>query len=228
MNILLCSETEERFSPYLDGSLSGVAMAEVQQHLAHCDGCRRSFDDWQAMLGALTALTPVKPPSQLSLQLRVALSHEKARTPRRAWERVKLHWQNTFAPLAVQASAGLASAVLLLGGLVLLVGTFATPEPATARDEPIGTATQPRLLYVAHPDGSDPLASLDGSVVVRVYVDEQGRVYDYRVLSGHEDGQARSALANGMMWSVFEPARAFGEPVPGSIILSLAGVSVPG
>lgn len=228
MSILLCSEMEERFSSYLDGTLTGVAMVEMQEHLEHCGECAQSFAAWRATLNALATLTRVRAPRTLSLQLRIALSHERARTPRSAWEHLCVQWQNTIAPLAVRASAGLASAVLLLGGLLLLVGTFASPEAARAGDEPIGTASQPRLLYVAHPDGSDPLAALNGSVVVRVFVNEQGEVYDYRILSGPENERARSALANGMMWSVFEPAQVFGEPVPGSVILSLAGVSVPG
>ena len=232
MTILLCTEAENQFSSYLDGTLSGVAMGEVQQHLAHCDQCSTSFAQWRGTLAGLSRLGPVKAPPSLALQLRVALSQEKARTTgtllTRLNQRLKLRWQNTVAPLAVQASAGFASAVLLLGTLLLLVGTFATPEPADARDQPIGMASAPRLLYAALPDGSNPVATLNGSVVVRVFVDATGRVYDYRLLSGVADARSRSALASEMLWSVFEPAHVFGEAVRGSVILSLAGVSVPG
>lgn len=228
MNILLCTEVERQFSSYLDGSLSGVAMAEVREHMRHCDACTQGFAEWQETLGALAQMGPVKPPAELALRLRVAISQEKARTPANALDRLKVRWQNTMQPLAVQASAGFASAVLLLGTVLLLVGTFAAPEPASARDEPLGGATAPKLLYTALPDGSFSSTTLDGSFVVRVFVDASGRVYDYRVLSGNEDKSSREALANEMMWSVFEPAHVFGEPVSGSVILSLAGVSVPG
>lgn len=228
MSVLLCSEVEERFSTYLDGSLSGAAMAEVQEHLRHCPACTRSFAAWKATVTALGALRPVRAPEDLSLRLRLAVSHEQARSLRRTCERLWFRWQTSGAPLAMRASAGLVSAVVLLGGVLLLIGTFAAPEPATARDEPIGTAIGPKLLYTVQPDGSDPMAALNGSLVVRVFVDEQGRVYDYRVLSGKEDTRARAVLESGMMWSVFEPARVFGEPVPGSVILSFTGVSVPG
>ena len=228
MTILLCTETESQFSNYLDGTLTGLAMADVQEHLAHCAQCSRSFAQWRGTLAALTQLGPVKPPPSLSLRLRVAISQEKARTTGSLLKRLRIRWQNTMAPLAVQASAGFASAVLLLGTVLLLVGTLAVPEPADARDQPIGMAAPPRLLYAALPDGSNPVATLNGSVVVRVFVDAAGRVYDYRVISGVADARSRSALANEMMWSVFEPAHVFGEPVRGSLILSLAGVSVPG
>ncbi|RRA48599.1 zf-HC2 domain-containing protein [Acidipila sp. EB88] len=228
MTILLCTEVEEQFSSYLDGTLSGVAMADMEEHLRHCAPCTHSFAEWRATVDVLGTLGPAKPPSMLALQLRVAISQQQARTPRAMLAKLRMTWRNSFAPLAVQASAGLASAVLMLGALLLLVGTLAAPEPAAARDEPIGMASPPRLLYASLPDGSNPLGTLDGSVVVRVFVDAAGRVYDYRVLSGVEDKRSQSALANEMMWSVFVPAHVFGEPVRGSVILSLAGVSVPG
>ncbi len=226
--ILLCAEVEEQFSSYLDGTLSGVAMADIQEHMRHCASCQRSFAAWRGTLAALSMLGSAKAPADLPLKLRVALSQEKARSPRLWLDRVKVRWDNTFAPLAVQASAGLASAVLMLGTVLLLIGTFATPEQAAARDEPIGMASGPRLLYSSFPDGSNPIAHLNGSVIVRVFVDASGRVYDYHVISGNPDPRSRAALANEMMWSVFEPAHVFGEPVRGSMILSLEGVSVPG
>ncbi len=228
MTLLLCTETEARFSAYLDGTLSGAAMADMQEHLRHCEPCSQSFTQWRGTVASLAALPSLKPPPELSLKLRVAISRERARTGASRLDRLKLRWQNTVAPLAVQASAGLASAVLMLGTVLLLVGTFATPEQAAARDEPIGMATPPRLLYAAPPDRSSMTASVDGSVVVRVFVDSGGRVYDFRVISGTADPGSRAALENQMLWSVFEPARVFGEPVRGSVILSLAGVSVPG
>lgn len=228
MTILLCTEVENQFSAYLDGSLTGHAMADMQRHLEHCTECEESYAHWRGTLTALALLGPVKPPPSLGLQLRVALSQEKARSPRLLLARLKVRWDNTLAPLAVQFSAGFASAVLLLGTVMLLVGTFATPEPAAARDEPVSMASSPRLLYASLPDGSNPVATLNGSVVVRVFVDSTGRVYDYRLISGVADQRSHAALANEMMWSVFEPAHVFGEPVRGSVILSLAGVSVPG
>ncbi len=228
MTILLCTEVEDQFSPYLDGTLPGRAMVDMQEHMHHCRECSDSFAHWRGTLAALAALRPVKVPPMVALQLRVALSQEKARSPRQWLARLKVRWDNTLAPLAVQASAGFASAVLLLGTVLLLVGTFATPERAAARDEPIGMASAPRLLYASLPDGSDPISALDGSVVVRVFVDASGRVYDYRVISGVPDSRSHAALANEMMWSVFEPAHVFGAPVRGSVVLSLAGVSVPG
>ena len=226
--ILLCTEAEGQFSSYLDGTLTGVAMADVGEHLRHCRECSESFAAWRLTVSTLGSLPQLKPPPMLGLQLRLALSHETGRTLRSCCARLLVGWRSAIAPLAVQASAGFASAVLLLGTVLLMVGTLASPEPAAARDEPIGMEQQPRLLYTSLPDGSNPATTLNGSIVVRVFVNASGRVYDYCVLSGVADQRSRSALANQMLWSVFEPAHVFGEPVRGSVVLSLAGISVPG
>ena len=50
-------------------------------------------------------------------------------------------------PFLLQASAGFASAVLLLGTVILLVTMFTQPESAQANnDEPLGNPTAPRLV----------------------------------------------------------------------------------
>ena len=228
MTILLCTEVEERFSSYLDGTLSGTEMVNVQEHMKHCSACTVSFADWQATVATLGSLGSAKAPPMLALQLRVAVSRRRARTLAHTLDRLKVQWRDSVEPLGGQASAGLASLVLMLGTLTLLLGTFAAPEQAAARSSSDRTATGPRFLYVSQPGGFNAAESLNGSVVVRVYVDASGRVYDYRVLSGATNPRNKSVIANEMLWSVFEPAHVFGEPVRGSLILSMAGVSVPG
>ena len=205
MSILLCPEVEARFSEYVDGSLPGTSMVELQEHLRYCRECSASLEAWKTTVETLAQMGRAKAPASLSLRLRVALSHEQERTLSARWEKLKAWWVDHLVPLAVQASAACASLVLMLGTLALLAGTLATPEQAAARDRPIGMATSPRLLYAALPDGRSPLSELNGSLVVRVYVNASGRVYDYRVISGAADPRTRSALANEMMWSVFEP-----------------------
>jgi hypothetical protein len=228
MKILLCTEVEDQFSSYMDGSLSGAAMVEIQEHMRHCRGCTGSFASWQATLQSLACLGQAKAPPMLGLQLRVAISRERSRTWSGRLELLRLRWQNTLGPFAVRASAGFATAVLMVGTLALLVGTFANPELAAARSEPTTPATPPRFLYVSQPDGFSPSLTINGSAVVRVYVDAKGHVYDYSVISGEITPANRSAIANEMLWSVFSPAQAFGEPVQGSLILSVTGVSVSG
>ena len=128
-----------------------------------------------------------------------------------------------------QAGAGFASAVLLLGSVVLLVTMFARPETAQATpDEPLGDATAPRLLYFSNAPGNNEAGTISGPVVVEAYVNDEGEVYDFRIVSGPTDAATRSQVENLLLFSRFEPARFFGQPVRGLAVLSFSGVSVRG
>jgi hypothetical protein len=180
------------------------------------------------MQTALSGLGPVKEPADLLLKIRVAVSREQARrrrTPFHAWS---LAWKNTVGPFLLQAAAGFASAVLLLGTVTVLVTMFTHPETANAAaDEPLGNATAPHLKYLSSGASEDQIGAA-GPVVVEAYVNGAGQVYDYRIISGSNDEATRSQIENLLVGSRFEPARFFGQPVRGLAVLSFSGVSVRG
>jgi anti-sigma factor RsiW len=239
-----CKSIRERFSAYLDGALTGVAMQHTAAHLERCRECEREFAGWRAMQSALGQIGAAKAPADLALRLRVALSQEQARTPKESLARWHVRWQNTMAPFLLRASAGFASAVLLLGTAAVLVGAFATPQTVEARDASDDAATSPRFLYsllASSTPENDPAANrheaslhhaatvqVANSVVVEAYVNNAGRVYDYRIISGPDDAASRAEIENLLLFSVFEPARVFGEPVRGVAVLSFSGVFVQG
>ena len=221
-----CKKIQAQFSSYLDGAVAGVAMQRIATHLNACVDCAAQFDGLRSTQAALAALTPIKAPADLSLRLRVAISNERANAPRNLWPVLKVRWENTLAPLLLQASAGFASTVLLVGTVAMLIGMFATPEPLAARDQPIGMASNPRFLYSSVETETVPIGGRDNPVIVEAYIDGVGRVYDYHIVSGPNDVNTRSRLENVLLFSVFEPARVFGQPVPGLAVLSFTGVSV--
>ena len=223
-----CSSIRDQFSSYLDGAITGVAMQSVAAHLESCAPCGTDFAAWRATQLLLAGLGPAKPPADLALRLRVAISQERAHTARRSLARWQVRWQNTVAPLLLQASAGLASAVLLIGTVTLLVGTFAAPEPLQASDAPPATASSPRFLYSTFENTDGAMARRGDSLIIEAYVDDEGRVYDFRILSGPDDPRIRAQIENMLLFSVFEPARVFGQPVKGLAVLSFSGVSVRG
>ncbi len=53
-------------------------------------------------------------------------------------------------------------------------------------------------------------------------------MYDYKIVSGNTDSKTRSQVEDMLLFSVFAPAQVFGQPVRGTVLLSFAGVSVPG
>ncbi len=52
--VLECKHVWERISEYLDGTLSPEALAEVQNHLAHCEICSAVLDSTRNII-VLTA-----------------------------------------------------------------------------------------------------------------------------------------------------------------------------
>jgi len=223
---VVCATIQTQFSSYLDGAVTGVAMQRIASHLQDCEACAVEFESLLSTQAALASLAPLKAPDDLALRLRVAISKERARTPRNLLPTLKVHWQNTFAPLLLQASAGFASTVLLVGTVALLIGMFAQPEPLAARDVPLGMASNPHFLYNSVEPEAVPIGGRDNPVIVEAYVNGVGRVYDYHIVSGPNDAITRSALENLLLFSVFEPARVFGQPVRGLAVLSFTGVSV--
>lgn len=223
-----CDRVRAQFSAYLDGNLTGVAMQATARHLESCLECAQDFGLWRRVQESLASLGPARPPADLALRIRVALSQEHARTAQNTLATWKVRWQNTIAPFLIQASAGLASAIVLLGTMAFLVGAFAAPEPASARDEPLGSASNPRFLYSLVETSSGTVSNKGNPVTVEVYVDAQGRVYDYDILSGPTDPGTRADLETLLLSSVFQPALSFGQPVRGVALLSFAGVSVQG
>jgi len=64
--------------------------------------------------------------------------------------------------------------------------------------------------------------------VVEAYVNGEGVMYDYRIVSGPNDAATRAQIEKLLLTSRFDPARFFGQPVRGLAVLSFSGVSVKG
>jgi anti-sigma factor RsiW len=224
-----CSEIQAKFTEYLDDRLNGREMQCIAAHLEGCRECARDWASLRQVQASLAALGPMPEPEDLPLRIRVAVSQERARSRHSRFEGWNLVWRNTLGPFLLQASAGFASAVLLMGTVIVLATMFTRPEMAQAsKDEPLGNATAPRLLYLSSGVGNNGIGAVSGPVVVEAYINGAGRVYDYRIVSGPTDEATRSQIENLLLFSVFEPARFFGQPVRGLAVLSFSGVSVRG
>ena len=178
---------------------------------------------------ALRALGPAPVPEDLSLRIRLALSHERVRAERRLTGRlrhaVEMFWENTVRPMSLQV--GVAAAMIAVVGGALMLGAVAPQQTVEANDAPLAGFSAPRYLYSAA--GEQPVGSAnDAPLVVQAMVDRAGRVYDYHVLSGTLDDVASAALRQRMLTGVFQPAEVFGQPVRGSVVLTFADVVVRG
>ena len=107
---------------------------------------------------------------------------------------------------------------------------FTQPEAAQAtKDEPLGDATAPRLLYLSpSAPATDQIGAISGPVVVEAYINGEGAGLRLPHRLRTHDAQLARRWKTCCFGSHFEPARFFGQPVRGLAVLSFSGVSVRG
>ena len=177
---------------------------------------------------ALRMLSPAEVPAELALSIRLALSHERVRANRRFLGRVRHRWEafceNSLRPFGLQAGV-IAVALLAVAGGVVMLGAVAPQQAVEANDIPLAGFSTPRYLYSVA--GEQAIGGVgEQPLMVQAMIDRDGRVYDYHVVSGMLDTAASAALQQRMVTGVFQPAKVFGEPVRGSVLLTFADVVV--
>jgi hypothetical protein len=223
----LCTKAQDNFAAYLDGTLAGVEMLAVSAHVDGCDACGAEFAATKNLQHLLASAGPVKMPDDLGLKLRLAISHESARRQGHWMDVIAARWDNVLRPALVQYGAGLACALVLIGTITALVSVVAVPQAVLANDVPLGALSAPHYLYSATPT-QPVITPEDMTIVIEADVDAAGQVYDYRILSGPADVSVEAQVRNELMLQRFEPARAFGEPIRGRVLITFAGASVRG
>ncbi|HUM05457.1 MAG TPA: zf-HC2 domain-containing protein [Terriglobales bacterium] len=220
-----CGEVKELFSPYLDGQVSGVEMHAVNRHIKECARCAREYSAMQRTQQLLSGLGRKKAPSDLALKLRVAISREVARTYRSRFEGLLVRLENALNAFMVPATAGLVSAVLFFG---VLLGFFALPGQLQASsDVPLMLYTAPQLEQSVF--GTSLSSIGDDSVVIEAYVDANGRVQDYRILSEPDNAKAvLPEVKKILIFTTFRPALSMGRPTAGRAVISFSKISVRG
>jgi len=221
-----CAQTRKLFSPYLDGRVSGTEMHAFTRHVEQCVRCEREFAALQRTQLLLASLGPKKAPADLALKLRLAISREAAETRRPRFEGMLVRLSNSLNAFMVPATAGLVSAVLTFG---LLLGFFALPQAleASSADVPLMLYTRPQLQQSAFGMSLGNMG--DDAQVIEAYVDANGRVEDYRILSQPDDAKAvLPQLKNLLIFTTFRPALSMGRPTTGTAVLSFSKISVKG
>jgi len=213
-----CKQAKSLFSTYLDGAVSGHAMRDISAHLEKCGSCHTSYISLKRTQALLSSLGSRKAPSDLPLRLKLAIQRERSRGPAYTLRNLGLRLEHAINSFMLPATAGLVTAVIMFG---VLIGFFAVPE--IANDVPTSLYTPPRLAA-----GPYAIEGLESPVMIEASVDATGRVQDYRILSGHDSDSLRVKIDNALIFTTFEPARAFGAPASGRVVLAFATVSVKG
>jgi len=225
---MTCAEYKRQFSLYLDGQVSGAEMFALTRHMEACPDCTQEYAELRRTQQLLLELRrkKTKAPPDLALRLRLAISRASAQSRRSRFEGAMVRLSNSLNAFMVPATAGVLSAVLIFG---LLLGFFALPTQleASSSDVPLMLYTGPQLEQSPFGTSLGPIG--EDSVVVEAFVDANGRVQDYRVLSQSDDAKSvLPELKNLLIFTTFRPALSMGVPTPGRAVISFSKISVKG
>jgi len=219
-----CGQARVLFSPYLDGAMPGTEMLALTAHLDSCSSCRAQYVSLRQTQRLLTKIGHRAAPEDLALKLRLAISREAARARSSRFTGLQVRMTNALNAFMVPATAGLASALVMFG---FLMGFLTLPLQAGNTDVPLMLNTAPQLQQSAFRTALDSIGG--DSLVIEAYIDSNGRVEDYRVLSNPEHTKdLPPQLKNMLIFTTFRPATSMGRPTSGTAVLSFSRISVKG
>ena len=212
-----CVEIRSYFANYLDGEYEADSVRSIRFHLTYCAACRGEMERQELLQADWRTLPRQHVPPELALRLRVRLSQQLHSN---LLDRVRVRLENALQPLLLPASAGVLTAVICVG---LMLGS-GVPPVSHVPDVPFQSSTPPRVRALA------PLnfSTSDQLVVLLTYIGADGRVKDYKVLSGEATPELTQNLDRMLFFSLFQPATTSGRPTEGQVVLSLRRITVRG
>ena len=220
-----CAEAKLMFSPYLDGAVSGTEMHSLGSHLNECSHCHREYALLRQTQELLAKVGRPKAPADLALKLRVAISREAAATRHPRLEGLLVRLENALHAFMVPATAGTIAAIAIFGFVMGL--TLPELQARNTNDVPLMLYTGPELQESFFPATLSTVN--EDSLVIEAYVDANGRVQDYRIISDPDSSQRLLPEVKRMLiFTTFRPAMSMGRPTPGHAVLSFSKISVRG
>ena len=219
-------EAKELFSPYLDGAVTGTEMLALQKHMSNCAECNEEYEALRRTQQLLMSVPRPKVPADLGLNLRLAVSREAAEAKQYRFEGLMVRLENALEAFMVPATAGFVSALIIFG---IAMVYFVTPASLQANNDVplVMVNTAPELQPSAFGMTMD---SIDAeSLVIEAYVDANGRVQDYRILSdSNESKEVLPQVKRMLIFTTFRPALSMGRPTASRAVLSFSKISVKG
>lgn len=230
---MTCREAQQQLPGYLDGAIQSLDRARVSHHLDSCADCRTELEGFRKLAVCLANVRPVAAPADLVTRIRVDASRARSVSARirHGYSRAKLIFENILEPLAVPATGGILTALVVFVLLVqnILVGV---PLGAVPNDLPLNLVQQaqveslapfavPGLVGTEH----DPAAA----VTVEATLNAEGDVVSYRIISGPSDAAIRNQIEQVLLFSRFRPRLDFGRPTNGGrVMIGFSEVRVRG
>lgn len=230
-----CRQAERRLPGYLDGAISTRDHARLRQHLFSCDACRQQLEGYRRMSAHLSQVEVVAAPADLAWRIRAQASHAVppwARM-RRLWTRAVIVFEDILEPLAVPATGGILTALVVF---VLLMQNIIVGMPLggiVPNDLPLNTIQPARLESLAPFPVSGAFTREgrpdSGVLLVEATLNSQGQVVYYKVISGASSPVVERQLDQVLLFSRFRPQFSFGRPTDGGrVMISFSEVRVRG
>ena len=219
-----CSSAKKLMSPFIDLMVTAGEAERLELHVSTCEPCQRQLQSYKSMRGLLARMEKPTVPEDMVLETRVRLSQERNRN-------FLVRFENRIGyllkPVVFPALFGVSVTMLFFG---ILLGSLASNSTVMAQDR---LAEQPVFALYRPVHNADPnwvrLAEnqkqhLDEPLTIETQVGNEGRVIDFRVLSGPQSPEVNSWLHQVLSLAQFTPATAFGKPVESRLILMFVAV----
>jgi hypothetical protein len=221
-----CTEARPLFALHLDNAVTGVEMHAVSDHISSCAECNLEYRKLEHTRLLVESLGCKPAPADLSLKIRVALSRARSRSWQSILQGYIVRLENAMNAFMFPATAGILTAIIFFGALT----GFFVPAQVGA-DEIVPGLYRPARLQppqTAMSSIADTNLNLAAPVVIQAYVDANGRVQNYDIISGPDTDEVRSELNRALLFTSFSPAYAFGQPVATTAIICFSHVNVKG
>jgi Putative zinc-finger len=218
-----CRQARQHLPGYLDGAIRARHHLRLGEHLDSCADCREQLQRFRRLALCLANVEPVSAPADLAMRIRVQASQAGTLrgSARRVWNRAKLVFENILEPLAVPATGGIVTALVVFVLLVqnTLVGV---PVGFVPGDLPLNLV-QPAEVESLAPFAVPGLVTSDGepagALMIEATLNAQGDVVSYRILSGPHDAAVRRQIDQVLLFSRFRPRLSFGRPTDGGRVM---------
>jgi len=185
---------------------------------------RRVQRENELLRNGLRSLPARMPPIQLTTRLRVLASRERSRRLQHAaspYDYLRIWADNLMRPLALPFAGGLVSAIVLFS---MLVPGLPSISRTTFQNSDV-----PTILYTeASLKSPLPFGLHDDEIIIDLLIDEEGRVIDYTLPPGPMSPAILRNIENNLLFARFNPATAFGQPMPARLRFRLSQIEVKG
>ncbi len=210
-----CEHVQELIFSLLDQKGSAGERQNALAHFESCRECSAQYDSAVQLRASMRAMSRTAVPVRVQQNLRALADRERIRRMTRVsfgtrvqnWiSTFQIHCENMMRPVALPVAGGVISAILLFG---MWIPTLTVAPQSFSGDVSAPIFTDPSLSR------SNPVR-YGGDVVVKLIIDERGKVADYEVIQGQDSEELR----NFILFSIWSPATSFGKPTWGKALWS--------